>query len=593
MAAAHWNSSATLFNFDNSTGKLSNPMVITGFAGTTYGVEFSANGKYLYISGRDGIAQFDVSLGTKSKIIASRKNIISGVTVSAIQLASNGKLYGATTFNYLCVINEPDSNASNCDFVLKGLSLGTANSKWGLPTFTNVVLRTFFFNQLCLGDTTHFVTTLSASIDSVLWVFGDPGSGSRNYSKDTDPTHKFSASGQYEVQLILYNKGIIDTLKKIVSILPKPQLDLGNDTILCIGESITLTHVATSSSYKYEWLDESTDNSFHVTKSGPVWLKVTNGSCHITDTVWVLYDTISNPSLGNDTTLCTGDSLILSATENNAAYLWQNNATGSVFYVTTPGVYWLRQSRGNCWSSDTILVNYNPIPIVDLGSDTFLCNSDPGLQINITRENGVQYVWHDGMSDLTRMFDSAGTYYITAKNVNCITADTIHIKHFLTPTVDLGPDSQLCEGQTLRLKVTAPDAEFTWNNNSAESSIVVEDEGAYWVEVSNPCGFDSDTVVVSVKLCYCNLQIPNAFSPNFDDLNDLFKPVLECPLVEYHFSVYNRWGERIFESEKYGESWDGTYQLRNSPNGIYFYTLELVSIGKRRFSEKGTVQLIR
>jgi gliding motility-associated-like protein len=478
---------------------------------------------------------------------------------------------------------------------LKAVDLGSANSKWGLPTFTNAVLSTFLYDRLCLGDSTEFTLTGGSTvIDSVFWDFGEPGSGSSNYSRKLEPKHRYMTQGEYTVELILYHSEKSDTISKTLTVLPGPDFDLGNDTTLCKGESLYLVVPSDTADYEYLWHDQSTDSTYTVSGAEKVWLSVSNGTCLRSDTVNVFYDFMPKPSLGNDTSLCSGESLTLSG-DPGASYEWQNGSPTQEQTVSTSGLFWLKQSRNGCSASDTIEVLFLPKPTLDLGPDTFLCDSDPGFQVTVTPEPDVSYVWDDGSTELTRMFSKAGKYFISAKNADCEASDTLDIKHYITPYVDLGPDSDsaFCIGLKVRLEVPVPDAQFLWQDNSTRPFFEVEEEGRYWVNASNPCGTSSDTIVVEFKPCYCNLKVPNAFSPNVDDLNDRFKPLIECPTIEYHFAVYNRWGQRIFETVTYGEAWDGTYLQKDCPNGIYFYTLELVSIGRKRINQGGMIQLIR
>jgi gliding motility-associated-like protein len=87
--------------------------------------------------------------------------------------------------------------------------------------------------------------------------------------------------------------------------------------------------------------------------------------------------------------------------------------------------------------------------------------------------------------------------------------------------------------------------------------------------------------------------IPEVFTPNADNLNELFKPFGVRFFSEYRFVIYNRWGEKVFESDQPAKGWDGTYKGLPATPGVYVYLLELVDSRNRRISEKGTVQLLR
>jgi gliding motility-associated-like protein len=112
------------------------------------------------------------------------------------------------------------------------------------------------------------------------------------------------------------------------------------------------------------------------------------------------------------------------------------------------------------------------------------------------------------------------------------------------------------------------------------------------------CGKDTLFRDINIAACdtgisNCEIFISNIFTPNDDSLNDTYAPVFSCTPKEYLFKIYNRWGQKLFESDNSKDSWNGKYQQIHCPEGVYFYTLTyLVSIGNRR-NIAGTVNLIR
>lgn len=142
------------------------------------------------------------------------------------------------------------------------------------------------------------------------------------------------------------------------------------------------------------------------------------------------------------------------------------------------------------------------------------------------------------------------------------------------PTVDLGADSMfLCEGEHIQLNASYPDAEYLWQDGSTNPNFTVIEPGTYWVTLSNPCGSGSDTVTITQKYCQCHLFVPNVFTPNMDSFNESFGPVINCTVEKYQLQIYNRWGERLFESHDYYHKWDGYYRNRIVPEGVYFWIL--------------------
>ena len=128
-----------------------------------------------------------------------------------------------------------------------------------------------------------------------------------------------------------------------------------------------------------------------------------------------------------------------------------------------------------------------------------------------------------------------------------------------TLVVDLGKDTILCEGESILLNASNPNASYLWQNQSTNQTFIVTQQGTYWLSVTNNCGANSDTIIVEEKNCNCNIYIPNSFTPNKDNMNDRFSPSFDCGFTEYDFIIFNRWGEKIFETHNSEDSWDGTY----------------------------------
>lgn len=100
------------------------------------------------------------------------------------------------------------------------------------------------------------------------------------------------------------------------------------------------------------------------------------------------------------------------------------------------------------------------------------------------------------------------------------------------------------------------------------------------------------TVNLTVKN-NCGIYIPNTFTPNKDGLNDLFKPTINLAFQKYRFIIFNRYGEKVFETNEYGRGWDGTYKRKNQPTGSYVYGITFTHASGWKSENNGTVLLIR
>jgi gliding motility-associated-like protein len=157
------------------------------------------------------------------------------------------------------------------------------------------------------------------------------------------------------------------------------------------------------------------------------------------------------------------------------------------------------------------------------------------------------------------------------------------------PKPNLPEKAGLCIGDTLLL---APGFfnSYVWQDGSQQDHFVVRNTGLYSVTVTDECGTAMRQVVVTNGTC--DIFFPTAFSPNHDRNNDEFKIITDLRLQEYHLSIYNRWGQLLFETKDVLRGWDGTLKGKPQPIGAYVWQCELKK--SNVWSKlKGTTVLIR
>lgn len=168
------------------------------------------------------------------------------------------------------------------------------------------------------------------------------------------------------------------------------------------------------------------------------------------------------------------------------------------------------------------------------------------------------------------------------------------------PKVDLGPDRTLClDGSLLLLRnlQTLPNGNhrYFWNTGDTTELLQVRQPGSYSLSISSLSPGCTATATVTIdKDCYTNN--PNAFTPNGDGVNDYFYPrqKLAASIVSLHLKVLNRWGQLVFETNKTdGRGWDGRFNGKEQPGGVYVYVLEVVFPDHRQETYQGNVTLIR
>ena len=291
--AVCYSSVAEFFDFDRSTGLLSNVISISGVE-DPYGVEWSPNDQYVYFSSRGpwavaAINQFDIRAGSSAAIIASKSYVYYSVTTAnygCMQLAPDGKIYVANTNgSYLGVINLPNNQAAAVNYIFNGFYLQGNTVQQGLPNYYPDLFYEFpdfTFGNLCTaGDTSFFSMSNQAGVDSVKWNFGDPASVPMNSSTDFDAWHIFSQTGLFTVTLVSYKGCTPDTVFKIISIggmdslfvsVVNENCSFGNDGI------VNLTVVGGTTPFTYQWSNGATTEDLTGLSSGVYSVIVTDAS---------------------------------------------------------------------------------------------------------------------------------------------------------------------------------------------------------------------------------------------------------------------------------------------------------------------------
>lgn len=238
-----------LFDFDASTGVISNPITISGMFYNTsegpYGIEFSSDSNVLYVSdigsGPSRIHQFDLSSGNQTDIVNSDYVLFQGNGVlGSLQLAIDEKIYVANyATNFLDVIENPNTLGSTTSYTDNGVDLMGRQCRLGLPPF----IQSFFnvgiqINDTCFGDETQFSVNSSEAIVSIDWDFGD-----MTTSTDESPTHIYASTGTYTVNVTITTLENTATLSREVTVYEVPIANQPSDYTLCDDASNDGTEV--------------------------------------------------------------------------------------------------------------------------------------------------------------------------------------------------------------------------------------------------------------------------------------------------------------------------------------------------------------
>lgn len=247
-------------------------------------------------------------------------------------------------------------------------------------------------------------------------------------------------------------------------------------------------------------------------------------------------------------------------------------------------------TMGNSYtiSFDALAVtNFNPQGNIEIGAS--LTNSSFGSSIftAVTTPS----VW----TSYTFTFTAPNNaQYITARNViSGVTSPWNHIDNFsiigCSLFIDLGNDTTICQGETLILDATTINATYLWQDNSTNPTFNVTQQGTYWVQITDSCGSTTDTILIDEETCEIILEIPNVFTPNNDDINDLFVPIISKGIVSMNTIIYNRWGKKVYETNNLLIEWNG----QDVSDGTYFWIVYYTDINAVENSLKGYVTILK
>jgi gliding motility-associated-like protein len=310
----------------------------------------------------------------------------------------------------------------------------------------------------------------------------------------------------------------------------------------------------------------------------------------------VIIDPVPVIGAANTSPACVGDIIKFSAS-GGSIYNWTgpNGFTANTDTVrisnaqlTDAGIYNIVvQTKGGCSKQDATTVIVNPLPLADAGAFTQIC---AGTSTVLQASGGNNYSWspilglsNPGISNPIASPLNTTTYTVIVSNqFHCKASDTVTVIVLKIPLAFAGPDKKILEGQQVQLDgSTGGDvASYFWTpaqfmNNPALLTPTVSPTSDITytphVQSGNGCGMSTDDVFVRV---FKKIDIPNAFSPNGDGINDVWNINALASYPESTVKVFNRYGQIIYQSNGYSKPWDGSFNGSPLPFGTYYYIID-------------------
>lgn len=411
-------------------------------------------------------------------------------------------------------------------------------------------------NTLGCAPFTVTFENFSTESDSYQWIFGNGGSTSTVF----EPTVTYDTAGIYEVYLVVTDSICLltDTAQLTIIVTDSLELSVTVDQELCQPIPLDLTAYTNGTADNFIWSTNINfsdtlnpnvqDSVLNITPSGPTtyYVEVSNAGCSLIDSVVVDFIGSSLLLTGNDS-ICAGDLTTLSAASSNPAITFT--------YVWTP--------------------------------DSIIQGSNVGTTVSVL-PTITQYV------------------YVTAStNTGCVVEDSIEIFVGNIPSglVQASASEYLvAEGSNVTL-IGAPDGySYSWtptngltNPNAQNTNAFIEESTIYTLSVTDGICTKSDTTFVKTFTFICGepfIFIPNAFSPNNDQENDVLY-VRGALIKEMVFRVYDRLGEMVFESFDRSQGWDGTFRGKLLDPDTYDYYLKVTCVDDVESIIKGNVTLLQ
>lgn len=470
-----------LFDFNNTTGTISNPRSVSSGTASFFACEYSPDSKLLYLTNpyRKKLYQAESTLSSVAAISASFISITTPQSNYGIQAAPDEKIYVFNTESSLGVISNPDSKGTGCQYEANKINLQPGAGLLGSPSFINDISNnvtngfSFTITDSCTGKIQfNGYSNLQAPI-TWLWDLGDG-----NTSNLQNLIHTYNPSKRaYVVKLTITSTG-------------------GCSGVIKVSKRIVPAGIILSVDFNY----------FGGCDSG--YLRLVNKDFFLQGGIgqytW---------DFGDGTT---------------------SNETEPTHVYTRPDIY-------------TVKLKYK---------STTACLDDS-----------------------------------ISKIINMKT---------LTGGVRTSGDKTIFSGQTTQLFADGPGSIYQWSpatglNNSFIARPLASPfaDIVYKVTISNN-GACSAEDSIRIKVVALNeVYVPTGFTPDNDGKNDFIRPILGAKFILKQFSIFNRWGERIYSTKKSNEGWNGKVNGIEQNPGAYVWVLKFITSTDGDIERKGTFILIR
>jgi gliding motility-associated-like protein len=291
--------------------------------------------------------------------------------------------------------------------------------------------------------------------------------------------------------------------------------------------------------------------------------------------------------------ICPGQTTTLNASigSSSATYTWNNGSIGSEITIDSPGFYEVVIEDGCLAASFSTEVILIPSPELELGNSIAGCYPN-GVSIG---QDYTNIEWQDGNFPTPRTIQANGLYIGFIENQCGSATDSISVELDVMPITDEIIESTICDGLTGQINIDLESPfSWIWPNGESDEAYTFTNSQYFVLPVSSPCGTVNFTIDLSVISCDVGVYIPNSFTPNGDGNNDIWQPIPNKVQIT-HCLIYNRWGEKIFESDQPHPVWVGDFKAGEyyCPDQMYNYQVSYIDPDGQAEIAIGHITLVR
>jgi gliding motility-associated-like protein len=419
-------------------------------------------------------------------------------------------------------------------------------------------------NEVCLNDTIHFEIINGNGIDVINWTFGDGGSAS---GPETSHAYTYMpGTGNTRTVVATLTGGVCDVqYETVISIfdvqaifqITDSETGLPTDTFACSPMHINLMDASTGENLTYNWTIEGFPND-------------------------ITTQNVENLNIANNTQQ---DSIV------DVSLTIENSLVGCIDDTTAQ-----------------LVIGYIPIP--NASNDTIICENDA---INLYAEGGGTYLWYPGLylsdtevaNPLTQPEEDM-VYYVTVTGENgCANTDSVEIilQHpVVTSLSQLSDSIVIGESTVITVTTDQENAGLSWTPDISSISCLdcdnpifnPEETTNYYLAVTDSlgCFTENFTVNIYVIMTY-TLDVPKAFTPEGNEPNRIVYARGQGIKHLREFSIYNRWGEKVFTTDDINQGWDGYYKGKLQAVDTYVYYVEAEMFDGSIRNKKGDILLMQ